>query len=82
MTQMEKVIAYMTKNGVITTKDATDDLWIMDLQGVIRNLRNAGYVIYDKWIKSRNSRYKAYAFKKKYLDDYEMLQNERLLQNV
>lgn len=72
MTQREKVISYMTKNGVITTKDATDELWILDLQSVIRDLRNDGYTILDAWKKSKNSRYKVYAFKQKELDKFMM----------
>lgn len=72
MTQKEKVLSYITKNGVITTKDATDELWIMDLQGVIRDLRNDGLNIIDGWKKSKNSRYKVYALKRKELELYLM----------
>ena len=72
MTQKEKVISYMTKYGVITTKQAIDDLWILDLQSIIRYLRNDGYTVYDKWIKTKNSRYKAYSFSKRALMNYIM----------
>ncbi len=72
MTQREKVISYMTKNGVITTKQASDELWILDLQSVIRTLRNEGYKVLDCWKKSKNSRYKVYAFKQKELDKFMM----------
>ena len=70
MTQKEKVIEYITQKGVITTKDATEKLWIMDLQGVIRDLKNDGYIFYTGYKKSKNSQYKGYAFKKKELDRF------------
>ena len=70
MTQKEKVIEYISKNGVITTKDATEKLWIMDLQGVIRNLKNDGYFFYTGYKNSKNSRYKGYAFYKRELDKF------------
>ena len=67
MTQKEKVISYITKYGVITTADASN-MWILDLQSVIRDLKNDGYTIYDGWKKSKNSHYKVYALNKKQLE--------------
>jgi hypothetical protein len=50
MTQKEMVLKYITEHGSITTLESMKKLLILDLQGVIRNLRNEGYNIKDKSI--------------------------------
>lgn len=53
MTQKEIVLKYMQNNGSITTLEAVNKLLILDLQGVIRQLKQE-YNISSEWIKGKN----------------------------
>lgn len=59
-TQKDKVLQYILRNGSITSLECAIHLRIMDLQGVIRDLKKAGYNISDIWEKSDNATYKRY----------------------
>lgn len=48
-TQEEMVLAYIVKNGSITTMDAFNDLGITRLSGRIHDLRRDGYDIEMSW---------------------------------
>lgn len=67
MTQKEKVLNYIQKNGTITSFECMLKLRIMDLQGVIRDLKIAGYNIKSQWVKKNNKVYKVYALTNKEL---------------
>lgn len=54
MTQKEMVEVYLLKYGSITTWQAFEDLGILDLQGVIRNLKKAGREFEIKIIYKKN----------------------------
>ena len=63
-TQKEEVLYYLKKYGRITTIQASKQLYIADLQGVIRNLRKS-IDISDEWVYKKNKfgrpcRYKRY----------------------
>lgn len=63
-TQKEEVLYYLKKYGRITTIQASNELYIADLQGVIRNLRKV-IDISDEWVYRKNKfgrpcRYKRY----------------------
>ena len=63
-TQLEEVLLYLKRYGRISTLDASNKLFIMDLQGVIRNIRKHLNVS-DEWVYKRNKfgrpcRYKRY----------------------
>lgn len=67
MKQVEEVYEYLKKKGSITTLEAFKKLYIMDLQGVIRDLKkNYNVKITDEWLtkvnvlKGRTVRYKKY----------------------
>ena len=60
ISQKDKVLQYILRNGSITSLECAIYLRIMDLQGVVRDLKKAGYNITDVWEKSDNATYKRY----------------------
>lgn len=52
-TQKEEVLFYLKKFGKISTLQASNELFIMDLQGVIRDLRKK-MVIDSEWVYKKN----------------------------
>lgn len=59
-TQKDKVLQYIQRNGSITSLECALYLRVMDLQGVVRDLKKIGYNIVDVWEKSDNAIYKRY----------------------
>ena len=55
-----KVLQYIQNNGSITSLECAIHLRIMDLQGVVRDLKKEGYNITSVWEKSDNAIYKRY----------------------
>tara|TARA_R100001594_G_scaffold28294_1_gene53517 strand:- start:9041 stop:9280 length:240 start_codon:yes stop_codon:yes gene_type:complete len=49
MTQKETLLKYLKENESITSLECVTKLFIIDLQGVVRNLKEDGYTILDKW---------------------------------
>lgn len=64
MTQKEMVELYLLKYGSITTWQAFEDLGILDLQGVIRNLKKAGREFEVQTIHKKNRFGKVVKFNK------------------
>ena len=54
MNQMQRVAEWCKGYRHINNKIASDELGICDLQGVIRDLKVAGYTIVDQWQSSVN----------------------------
>ena len=54
MTQKEMLLKYLKENESITSLECVTKLFIIDLQGVVRNLKEDGYTILDKWEKRVN----------------------------
>ena len=54
MTQKEMLLKYLKDNESITSLECVTKLFIIDLQGVVRNLKEDGYTILDKWEKRVN----------------------------
>lgn len=71
LTQKQKVLNYLKENENITSLDSFSKLWIMDLQGVIRDLKKDGYTIMDRWVSKTNM----YGEKKKF-KLYFLIQNK------
>ena len=71
MTQKETLLKYLKENESITSFDCVVELLIIDLQGVIRNLKEDGYTILDKW----ESRVNLYGQKKRF-KRYFLIQND------
>lgn len=67
MTQKEMILKYMKRHGSITTLESMKKLLILDLQSHIRDLRNEGYNITDKYITKKNIYGIRSTFKRYYL---------------
>ena len=63
MNQQERVLEYIVTYGSITTMECVKHLDIVDLQGVVRNLKQSGHNIQSKWIPSVNKFGKKIKFK-------------------
>lgn len=60
-TQKENILTHLEKGYMITAMDALTFFGCFRLAARIKNLRDAGHDIKDKWIKHDNGRgYKAY----------------------
>lgn len=65
MTQKEAVLLWWRTHKYISSIESFSKLYIVDLQGVIRDLKDAGYEISYKWkpvvnIYGEKTRYKRY----------------------
>lgn len=67
MTQKEMVLRYIREHGSITTLESMKKLLILDLQSIIRTLRNEGYDITDEYITKKNIYGSTSTFKRYYL---------------
>ena len=67
MTHKETLLKYLKENESITSFECVVELFIIDLQGVIRNLKEDGYTILDKWEKRVNLYGQKKRFKRYYL---------------
>lgn len=66
MTQSEKILAYMTEIGGISSMDAFKKFSITRLSARIKDLRDKGYQIDSVWEKSKKgARYTRYYLRKK-----------------
>ena len=81
MTQKEQLIKYFQDNFSITTLECMQKLIILDLQGVIRDLKNDDYRIESFYISKKNMYGDVKKFKRYYLIqsalDYENFKRER-----
>lgn len=68
MTQKEEVLMYLKRYGKISTIEASNKLFIADLQGIIRNLRKK-MDIGDEWVYKKNKFGRPCRFKKYFVDD-------------
>jgi len=67
-TQKEEVLMYMKKYGAISTIEASNKLFIADLQGVIRDLKKT-HAIGCRWVFKKNHFGRPCKFKRYFLDD-------------
>lgn len=67
-TQQEEVLHYLKKYGKISTIEASNRLYIADLQSVIRVLRKK-YEIGDEWVHKKNKFGRHCKFKRYFLID-------------
>ena len=70
LSQKEEVLLYLEKYGSISTIEASNKLFIADLQSVIRILRKT-MVISDKWVYKRNKFGRPCRFKRYYVGENE-----------
>lgn len=64
-TNNKVLLEYLEAGNIVTTRNAPQEIGIADVRANIRDLRNLGYDIKDKWVTSlnrrgRKTRYKEY----------------------
>lgn len=69
-TNNEILLEYLNAGNIVTTRNAPDLLGIADVRANIRDLRNSGIEIKDRWVIGENrrgntARYKEYYMEKK-----------------
>ena len=67
-TQKEEVLMYLKKYGKISTIEASNKLYIADLQSIIRVLRKK-MDIGDEWVYKKNKFGRPCRFKRYFIDD-------------
>jgi hypothetical protein len=68
MTQKEQLLKYFNEvDNNITSLECMQDLIILDLQSVIRDLKKDGHTIYDFWVSRKNRFGRSVSFKRYYL---------------
>lgn len=67
ITQKQMVLDYWTNHKYISALEGFNELYIVDLAGVIRDLLDDGYNIHSTWVHKVNSYGKHVRFKKYYL---------------
>ena len=60
LTQKDKVLYHLKKNGSITAIEAMQQYYIIDLAGCIRNLIKTGVQIEKRWEKNQRARWIRY----------------------
>lgn len=68
-TQKDEVLWYLDRYGSISTIEASNKLFIADLQSVIRYLRRKGMFINDEWVYKKNKFGRPCHFKRYFLED-------------
>ena len=64
----ETLLKHLQKGNIVTTRTAPDELGIADVRANIRDLRDLGYPIKDKWVKGINRRGKMTRYKEYFMD--------------
>lgn len=65
----EILLEYLQKGNIITTRIAPDVLGIADVRASIRDLRNLGYEILDRWVEGINRRGRKTQYKEYFLSN-------------
>ena len=83
MTQKEQLIKYFKEHFSITTLECMQKLMILDLKGIIRDLKDEGYRIESFYMSRKNMYGDVKKFKRYYLIqtpvDYENFERERVV---
>ena len=67
-TNNEVLLTYLQEGNIITTRTAPDEIGIADVRANIRDLRDLGYKIKDKWVSSLNRRGRKTRYKEYWLE--------------
>lgn len=64
-TNNEILLRFLESSGIVTTRTAPEELGIADVRANIRDLRDSGIEILDRWVRGinrrgRRTRYKEY----------------------
>lgn len=68
-TNNEILLEYLQNGGIVTTRTAPDVLGIADVRANIRDLRDSGIEILDRWIKDVNRRGRKTRFKEYWIEN-------------
>jgi biotin operon repressor len=66
-TNNETLLKYLQEGNIVTTRNAPDELGIADVRANIRDLRNAGVPIEDRWVTGENRRGKKTRYKEYFI---------------
>ena len=70
-TNNEVLLEYLQKGNIVTTRTAPEEIGIADVRANIRDLRDLGYSIQDKWVTAENRRGKKTRYKEYWLSEVE-----------
>ena len=68
MTNNELLLQHLLNGNIITTRTAPDELGIADVRANIRDLRDSGIEIKDRWVQSVNRRGRKTRFKEYFIE--------------
>lgn len=68
-TNNEILLEYLQQGNIVTTRTAPETLGIADVRANIRDLRDAGIVIDDRWASGINRRGRKTRYKEYYLSN-------------
>lgn len=72
ITQERCVLNWWKEHKYISSIESFSCLYIVDLQGVIRNLKEKGFNIADKWVYTHNIYGKPVRYKRYWLEEINM----------
>ena len=67
-TNNETLLEYLQKGNIVTTRNAPAKIGIADVRANIRDLRDLGYKIQDRWVTGLNSRGRKTRFKEYFME--------------
>ena len=67
-TNNEILLEYLQAGNIVTTRNAPDELGIADVRANIRDLRDLGYEILDRWVSGVNRRGRKTSYKEYFLE--------------
>ena len=68
-TNNEILLEYLQAGNIVTTRNAPDKLGIADVRANIRDLRDLGYEILDRWVSNTNRRGRKTTYKEYFLSN-------------
>jgi hypothetical protein len=68
-TNNEILLEYLQAGNIVTTRNAPDELGIADVRANIRDLRDLGYEILDRWVSGTNRRGRKTSYKEYFLSN-------------
>jgi hypothetical protein len=68
-TNNEILLEYLQAGNIVTTRNAPDELGIADVRANIRDLRDLGYEILDRWVSGTNRRGRKTTYKEYFLSN-------------
>lgn len=68
-TNNEILLEYLQNGGVVTTRTAPDVLGIADVRANIRDLRDSGIEVLDRWVEDINRRGRKTRFKEYWIEN-------------